>query len=42
MELREVVGRRRSIRIFAPYEPVERAKRMSGRGEGLIGRHYVK
>jgi len=26
MELKEVIGRRRSIRIFAPYRPVERAK----------------
>jgi nitroreductase len=26
MELKEVIGRRRSIRIFAPYRPVERSK----------------
>jgi nitroreductase len=26
MELKEAIGRRRSIRIFAPYRPVERAK----------------
>lgn len=26
MELKEVIGRRRSIRIFASWRPVERAK----------------
>jgi nitroreductase len=26
MELKEIIGRRRSIRIFATYRPVERAK----------------
>ena len=26
MELKEVLGRRRSIRFFRPYRPVERAK----------------